>query len=184
MRRSAAYPVTTLDYWRNGSLPRASKKTNRVKGVPGIDAKDGRWRYRFQVHGHPRVVVVTGLEATRENLGAARKLRDAHRVRVQQGEPEPVKHVPFLDAADQFLAHKRAKHRDKPATAARIETSLASWREFMGPRAVSSWKPGDVLDYLTWRRETGRLEVTLRKDFLAGRECARRPRPATAQSGP
>ena len=43
----------------------------------------------------------------------------------------------------------------------------------MGRRAISSWKPGDVLDYLTWRRETGRLEVTLRKDFLAGRQCAR-----------
>lgn len=154
-------------------MQRASKKTKRVTGAPGIDAKDGRWRYRFQVHGHPRVVVVTGLEATRENLGTAKKLRDAHRVRVQQGEPEPVKHVPFADAADQFLAHKRAKHRDKPATAARIATSLASWREFMASRAISSWKPGDVLDYLTWRRETGRLEVTLRKDFLAGRQCAR-----------
>ena len=42
----------------------------------------------------------------------------------------------------------------------------------MGQRAISTWTRSDVLDYLTWRRETGRLEVTLRKDFLAGRQCA------------
>ena len=154
-------------------MRKANKRHNKTKGAPGIDVKDGRWRYRFQVHGQPRVVVVTGLEATRENLGTARKLRDAHRLRVQLGKPEEVKHLPFSDAADQFLAHKRAKHRDKPATAERIKTSLASWREFMGQRAISSWKRADVLDYLTWRRETGRREVTLRKDFLAGRQCAR-----------
>ncbi len=154
-------------------MPRANKQVNKMKGAPGIDAKDGRWRYRFQVHGQPRVVVVTGLEATRENLGAARKLRDAHRLRVQLGEPEPIKHVAFAKAVEHYLAHKEAKHRDKPATARRIATSLTSWMEFMGQRAISTWKRADVLDYLTWRRQTGRLEVTLRKDFLAGRQCAR-----------
>ena len=154
-------------------MPRASKKANKIKGAPGIDVKDGRWRYRFQVHGQPRIVVVTGLEATRENLGAARKLRDAHRLRVQLGEPEPIKHVAFAKAVEHYLAHKEAKHRDKPATARRIATSLTSWLEFMGQRAISTWKRADVLDYLTWRRQTGRLEVTLRKDFLAGRQCAR-----------
>ena len=170
---SVASRAITPDCWRNGSLPKARKNAKRTRGARGIDAKDGRWRYRFQVHGHPRVVVVTGLEATRGNLAAAKKLRDAHRVRVQMGEPEPVKHVPFLKAVDRFLAYKRAKHRDKPATAKRVATSLASWRAFMGPRAISGWKRADVLDYLTWRRETGRLEVTLRKDILAGRQCAR-----------
>ena len=173
MQGSVAFRAITLDYWRNGSLPRAYKKVKRVKGAPGIDAKRGRWRYRFQVRGHPRVVVVTGLEATRENLATVKKLRDAHRLRLQLGEPEPIKHVLFSEAADRFLAYKRAKHRDKPATAKRIATSMASWREFMGQRSISGWKRGDVLDYLTWRRETGRLEVTLRKDVLAGRQCAR-----------
>ena len=173
MQGSVAFRAITLDYWRNGSLRRAYKKVKRVKGAPGIDAKRGRWRYRFQVRGHPRVVVVTGLEATRENLGTVKKLRDAHRLRLQLGEPEPIKHVLFSEAADRFLAYKRAKHRDKPATAKRIATSMASWREFMGQRSISGWKRGDVLDYLTWRRETGRLEVTLRKDVLAGRQCAR-----------
>lgn len=168
----AASHAITLAYWRNGSLPRANKKTNKMKGAPGIDVKRGRWRYRFQVHGQPRVVVVTGLEATRENLGAARKLRDAHRLRVQFGEPDPIEHVPFSEAVGRYLVHKEAKHRDKPATAKRIATSLTSWKEFMGKRAISTWKRGDVLDYLTWRRETGRLEVTVRKDFLAGRQCA------------
>ncbi len=153
-------------------MPRANKQVNKMKGAPGIDAKDGRWRYRFQVHGQPRVVVVTGLEATRENLGAVKKLRDAHRLRVQLGEPEPIQHLPFAKAVEHYLAYKEAKHRDKPATARRIATSLTSWKEFMGQRAISTWTRSDVLDYLTWRRETGRLEVTLRKDFLAGRQCA------------
>ena len=92
---------------------------------------------------------------------------------MQLGEPEPVKHVPFSKAADRFLAYKRAKHRDKPATAKRVATSLASWRAFMGRCAISGWKRADVLDYLTWRSEAGRLEVTHRKDILAGRQCAR-----------
>ena len=30
----------------------------------------------------------------------------------------------------------------------------------MTKRLISNWKRGDVLDYWTWRRQTGRLEVT------------------------
>ena len=42
----------------------------------------------------------------------------------------------------------------------------------MVKRLISTWTRGDVLDYMTWRRETGRLEVTIRKDILAGRQLA------------
>ena len=141
-------------------------------GAPGIDAKNGRWRYRFQITGHPRVSVETGLAATRGNLEAATKLRDEHKRRLLLGEPEPVKPVSFSDAADQFLQHKRAMHRNKPSTAMRIGVSLASWRAFMQKRVISTWIKGDVMDYMTWRRQTGRLEVTIRKDVLAGRQLA------------
>ncbi len=150
-------------------MTNSRKKKN---GAPGIDEKNGRWRYRFQIAGHARVSVETGLAATRGNLGAAKKLRDEHKTRLLLGEPEPVKPVSFSDAAGQFLQHKRALHRNKPSTAKRVGVSLASWRAFMGKRAISTWTRGDVLDYMTWRRQTGRLEVTIRKDVLAGRQLA------------
>ena len=43
----------------------------------------------------------------------------------------------------------------------------------MGQRAIGTWTRGDVLDYMTWRRTTCRLEVTIRKDIHAGRQLAR-----------
>ena len=43
----------------------------------------------------------------------------------------------------------------------------------MGQRMIGTWTQGDVLDYMTWRRTTGRLEVTIRKDIQAGRQLAR-----------
>ena len=137
------------------------------------------------MHGQPRVVVVTGLAATRENLGAVKKLRDAHRLRVQLGEPEPIQHLPFAKAVEHYLAYKEAKHRDKPATARRIATSLTSWREFMGQRAISTWTRSDVLDYLTWRRATGRLEVTSAEGLSRRASmCAVRDRPSVAGGRP
>ena len=144
----------------------------KKNGAPGIDEKNGRWRYRFQIAGHPRVSIETGLAATRGNLEAVKKLRDEHKRRLLLGEREPVKPISFSDAADQFLQHKQAMHRNKPSTAKRIRVSLASWRIFMKRRMISTWTRGDVLDYMTWRRQTGRLEVTIRKDVLAGRQLA------------
>ena len=141
-------------------------------GAVGIDEKNGYWRYRFKIAGQPRVSVETGLEAIRENLGVAQKLREEHRSRLLKGEPEPIKELSFSEAADRFLQHKDAKHRDKPSTARRIRVSFASWRVFMDERALSTWTRGDVLDYITWRRLTGRLEITIRKDVLAGRQFA------------
>ena len=150
-------------------MTNSNKKRN---GAPGIDEKNGRWRYRFQITGHPRVSVETGLAATRGNLGAVQKLRDEHKRRLLLGEPAPVKPVSFSEGAEQFLGHKQALHRNKPSTAKRIGVSLASWRDFMAKRLISTWTRGDVLDYMTWRRETGRLEITIRKDILAGRQLA------------
>ena len=145
-----------------------------MPSVPGIDEKNGMWRYRIRIGGGRRIVVATGLEATRENLAAAKRLLDEHKARLLLGEePEQTEDVSFPEACDRFLEHKLAKHRDKPATANRAKGSLASWKAFMGERMIGTWMRGDVMDYMTWRRTTGRLEVTIRKDVHAGRQLAR-----------
>ena len=141
--------------------------------APGIDTYRGKLRYRFKLPGRPRIEVVTGLEAERRNLDTAKRLRDEHKSRILLGEPEPIAAVPFNEAADRFLAWKRAKHRDKPNTARRVGVSLESWRFFMGGRTIDTMNTGDVLTYMTWRRERNIAEVTLRKDVLAGRQVAR-----------
>ena len=145
-----------------------------MRGVPGIDEKNGTWRYRIRIGGGRRIVVATGLEATRENLVAAKRLLDEHKARLLLGEEsEQPQNVSFEKASERFLEHKVAKHRDKPATANRARGSLSSWKAFMGQRMIGTWTQGDVLDYMTWRRTTGRLEVTIRKDIHAGRQLAR-----------
>ena len=152
-------------------MKRASKQ---MRSIPGIDEKNGMWRYRIRIGGGRRIVVATGLEATRENLAAAKRLLDEHKARLVLGEePEMPQELSFEKARDRFLEHKVAKHRDKPATANRTKGSLTSWKAFMGQRTIGTWTRGDVLDYMTWRRTTGRLEVTIRKDIHAGRQLAR-----------
>ena len=153
-------------------MRKASKRTRRV---PGIDAKNGLWRYRIRIGGGRRVVISTGLKATRGNLAVAKRLLDEHKARLLLGRREPgaTEKISFEEASEKFLEHKRAKHRDKPATAKRIQASLSSWQAFMERRVIRTWTRGDVLDYMTWRRKTGRLEVTIRKDIHAGRQLAR-----------
>jgi len=82
-------------------------------------------------------VVATGLEATRENLVAAKRLLDEHKARLLLGEEsEQPQNVSFEKASERFLEHKVAKHRDKPATANRARGSLSSWKAFMGQRMI------------------------------------------------
>lgn len=149
----------------------ATKK--KPKWGAGIDEKRGRFRYRFQIPGRPRVTVDTGLEAVRRNLEAVKRRRDEHKARLLLGEPEPLTPILFSDAADRFEAFKRALHRDKPNTWKRISGSLASWRVFLGRKLMQDLTVGDVRDYTAWRLQQGVADVTLRKDLLAGRQLAR-----------
>ena len=153
-------------------MRRASKRTGKV---PGIDEKNGLWRYRIRIGGGRRIVVSTGLKATRGNLAVAKRLLDEHKARLLlgRGEPGATEKISFEEASERFLDHKRAKHHDKPATAKRTQGSLSSWKAFMNRRAIRTWTRGDGLDYMTWRRKTGKLEVTIRKDIHAGRQLAR-----------
>ena len=151
------------------------KASKQKRKVPGIDEKNGLWRYRIRIGGGRRIVVSTGLRATRGNLAVAKRLLDEHKARLLlgKGEQSAIEKISFEEASARFLEHKRAKHRDKPATAKRIQGSLSSWKAFMEKRVIRTWTRGDVLDYMTWRRKSGRLEVTIRKDIHAGRQLAR-----------
>lgn len=143
----------------------------RKKPPKGIASHQGIWRYRFMIKGVP-YGRSTGLEALPTNLAAVVRLRDEHKSRVLLGLPEPAEDIVFNDAADRFLAWKKAQHRDKPATARRVEISLRSWREFAGRKLMREVTTATVQDYMTWRRDSARREVTLRKDVLALKQLA------------
>ena len=140
----------------------------KPKRPKGIDEHRGKWRYRFKLPGRPRVCEVTGLAATPQNLSVASALMEGHKARLLLGEPEPIGAVPFNEAADHFQAAMDAEHREKPETARRIKTSLASARFFFGNNEIervstTAW----VEDYMTFRRSVHRVkEVTLRHDLF------------------
>lgn len=138
----------------------------KFKTSKGIENHRGLWRYRFMLKGN-KYGRSTGLEAVRANLAAVTQAMNEHRQRVILGLPEPVEAISFSDAADRFEAWKAAQHRDKPATARRVKTSLASLRAFFRGRLMDEIEAAHIEDYMTWRRENGIAEVTLRKDVIA-----------------
>ena len=111
----------------------------------------------------------TGLAATSQNLSVASELMEQHKARLLLGEPEPIGAIPFNEAADHFQKATDAKHQAKPATARRIETSLASAREYFGNRPMAELSEEfEVDNYMTFRRTAHPVkEVTLRKDLFA-----------------
>ena len=141
----------------------------KTRGERGIEEHHGKWRYHFQLPGRPRVKASTGLAAIGRNLSAARRMREDHIQRLLLGLPEPIEDIPFSEASKRFLAWKTSKHRDRPSTAKRVKTSLASWKALLAHKNLAEVFESDVLDYMQWRRETGVREVTLRKDMLAMR---------------
>ena len=58
------------------------------------------------------------------------------------------------------MGQMSAPRRNKPSTAKHTGLSVTNPSEFMTKVLISNWTRGDVLDYWTWRRQTGRLEVT------------------------
>ena len=137
----------------------------RKKKYPGLRDKNGKWEYRFMVDGRP-YQRQTDLEATARNASVALKLREDHRQVVLLGE-EVKKRVRFNEATERFIAWSRQAHRDHPNTWKRQRTSLASLKEMLGHLYADTLKPGNLDDYMTWRRENGISEVTLRHDLHA-----------------
>ena len=137
----------------------------RKKKYPGLREKNGKWEYRFMLDGRP-YQRLTDLEATARNASVALKLREDHRQMVLLGEAVK-KRVQFNEAAERFIAWSKQAHRDHPNTWKRQRTSLASLQEMLGHLYVDTLKPGNLDDYMTWRRENKISEVTLRHDLHA-----------------
>ena len=137
----------------------------RKKKYPGLRDKNGKWEYRFMVDGRP-YQRLTDLEATARNASVALKLREDHRQMVALGGAVKQR-VRLNEAAERFLAWSRQAHRDHPNTWKRQRTSLASLQQMLGHLDMDTLKPGNLDDYMTWRRENKISEVTLRHDLHA-----------------
>lgn len=135
---------------------------------PGIRIRAGMYHYRFMLAG---VVYSgpTGFAATARNLTYALKKLMAARRLVEAGEPEQLKLAPrpFNDAVNAFVEWAYGEHRDKPATAQRMETSLVSAAIFFGKVPVHGIGAGELEDYKAWRRSCGIREITIRHDLHA-----------------
>jgi integrase len=135
--------------------------------------RDGRWHYRFQVHGH-EYTGNTGLEATKRNRNAATQMEVEACKTVLDGRAWQLRLEikPFGEAAAMYLAWCDGEYREHPNTARRIRTSFASLTEFIGNRAVSAITTGHLEDFKAWRREIrdgvpGVRDVTIRHDLHA-----------------
>lgn len=134
--------------------------------------RDGRWHYRFQVHGH-EFTGNTDLAATKHNRIAATTIETETLKKVLDGR---VGHLrleikPFGEAASMYLEWCQGECR-KRSTADRIRTSFASLIEFFRKGPVSAITAGQIEDFKAWRRAKrgevlGVKEVTLRHDLHA-----------------
>ncbi len=131
---------------------------------PGIQARDGKLEYRFQVRGK-RYYRPTGLEATRRNVSVVNALREQHRNQVLSGRPVVNEKVLFNEAAEKFLGAAAEEHRAKPATFKRHRTSMTSLSRFFSDTPVAGITAGRIEDFIEWRRKCEIAEVTIRHDL-------------------
>ena len=125
------------------------------------------WHYRFTIAGQ-EIAGSTDLRATEENRKAAERFEKHQRQLVLSGRAvERAKD--FATAAGEFISWcKDVEYRQKPNTAARIETSFASLLECFGTISVSEIGAGELERYKTRRIQVnGVRDVTLRHDLHA-----------------
>ncbi len=131
--------------------------------------RDGRWHYRFKLRGET-FRGTTGLEATRQNLNAAKSIEASKRLEEANGKKvERVERIPFSEAAVEFLAWcKSTEYRKKPSTAKRIIGSFASLKLYFGDSDVANIPAIEIERYKTWRSAEHHIkDVTLRNDLNA-----------------
>jgi integrase len=126
-----------------------------------------KWHYRFVINGQEHAGS-TGLRATEENRGAAEKVEKHQRQVVLSGRPFE-RSKDFATAAGEFIAWcKDSEYRQKPSTAARIETSFASALEFFGTTPVGEMGAGEIERYKMHRSQVNKVrDITVRHDCHA-----------------
>lgn len=129
--------------------------------------KKPQWHYRFMIAGKI-YSGSTGLRASARNRTAAEKQEAARRQAILTSgrDPGALRHVPFTEAAEKFLAWVRVEHRAKPETARRVAVSFASLGRFFGDRPVSDLGAADIEAYKSYRAETNLVrDITIRHDL-------------------
>lgn len=137
-----------------------------------IRTKNGKWEYRFWLNG-ARVTKLTDLEATSENRTKAERLEKKHRDSIVRGDQPARRQIArgFIDASREFIGYCKVEHPAKDvqvihSTVRRIETSMASMRDFFDSRTVASIRVPDVERYKVHRLQNhGVQPITLRHDL-------------------
>lgn len=132
-----------------------------------IREKNGKWEYRFRLNG-VRVTCVTDLEATEQNRPRAERLESKRRDAILKGESPVRRQAPrgFLSASVEFVESLKTRQKEKASTVKRVETSMASLREWFEHKNLGAIRPADVERFSNWRLATHQVKpVTLRHDL-------------------
>jgi hypothetical protein len=157
--RQVLYPVAGIEGYLEGNVNATWKKERTM----GVSVQNRRSR---------AVSKLTDLEDTDQNRKKAERLERERRDSILKGlEPaRKPKAVLFSVAGEEFLKHCRVQHKDRPNTAKRVKTSMASLLEMFRNRPVASIGEPDVERHKTWRLDDcGEIKavrtVTLRHDL-------------------
>lgn len=134
-----------------------------------VKERSKKWHYRFVIDGHVWSGS-TGLAATTRNLKPAERIELEARQMVEQGRGHLLKIplIPFIDGSERFLLWCQTNHARKPRTYQRIRCSFSTLNLFFNKRTVSTITEGDVIDFVTWRRDKYAVkDVTIRHDLHA-----------------
>jgi hypothetical protein len=139
------------------------------RGNMSIRERSGRWYYRFKLRGKP-YEGTTGLEATKQNLNAAKAIEAQRRLETTEGlERKAGRGLTFQIGATEFLGWCHGtRYREHPNTAKRISGSFSSLIGFFGDRLVTEIAAIDVERYKTHRATVHFVkDCTIRNDLNA-----------------
>lgn len=134
-----------------------------------IRERSGRWYYRFRLLGR-QYEVTTGLEATKQNLNAAKTMEAQRRLELTDGLNRNTGcGLTFQIAAREFLTWCHGtRYREHPNSAKRISGSFASLIGFFGDRPVTEITAIDIEHYKTHRATVHLVQnCTIRNDLNA-----------------
>lgn len=131
------------------------------------------WHYQFEANGQI-YSGNTGLEGFEQNRTAAENYVERRRQAILHPAPQLIStedpsRKEFTVAADQFISWaKNVEYRGKPATAARLQTSMASCKVYFADRRVREIDAAGLEGYKEFRiREHGVRDITVRHDLHA-----------------
>jgi integrase len=132
----------------------------------GLRKKNGRWEYRFKLHGK-MYSRATDLEAVPANILEAQAQKAAHLEEVRKGKRVVRQISVSLDqAVPKFMAWYRSEHQNRKCGWA--GSLMASFQFYFEEKhcLLTRIGPGELEDFKMWRRENDIHDNTLRKQLL------------------